>query len=110
MDQTYRDGALKRRPPPRFLKQVKADKNTNDRREINLKKTIHNDALIAAVTADVKVNCQVYIHSLASAHSLWHISWHLFPFFIKIFSLQRRGPDGAQYLCKSRWGREDGED
>jgi hypothetical protein len=60
-------------PPPRFLKQVKADKNTNDRREINLKKTIHNDALIAAITTDVEANGQIYIRGFARVQR-WHIS------------------------------------
>jgi hypothetical protein len=52
----------------KILKQIKDSKNTNDRRKINVKKSVGNATLIASVADAVEADCL----------SPWHICWHNF--------------------------------
>ena len=62
------DKALKMRTIYKILKQIKAGKNTTNRRKFNLKKIVQTATLIAAVTANVEADCMICMNSLASAH------------------------------------------
>jgi hypothetical protein len=76
VNKSYVHKVLKMRAIYKILKQIKTDKNTNDWRKSNWKNIICTDVLIAAVTADIKADCQVGTQSCLSP---WHISRH--PFF-----------------------------
>jgi hypothetical protein len=57
---------LRPRAIHKILKQIKDGKNTNNRRNLNPKRSIHTDAIITAVAIGMAADCQICIRVLAS--------------------------------------------
>jgi hypothetical protein len=66
-DNTYGEKTLKTRAIYKISKQIKDEKNTDDKRKFNSKKTIRTADLIAA---NVKADRRVCVKALASAHGV----------------------------------------
>jgi hypothetical protein len=89
----YGDKALKIRTLSKILKQVKVDKNTDDRRKFKIKKTICTASVFLAVTTEFEADTR--FASMVLPRPIAHEMAPFIPFFRRFLGFQGRVLDGV---------------